>query len=100
MRDWTLVVCEGYPHKSKTIFTTDDPKAGKWHKVAAVAEYADPAFFLDDDGRLYLYLYFGSSLNGGISVVELDPRDNFKVVSGPTKLMEGFASARTSKGRV
>src|SRR6185369_14160247 len=31
--------------------------------------------------------YFGSGLNGGISVVELDPRDNFKVVSGPTKLM-------------
>ncbi|MEO8336955.1 MAG: family 43 glycosylhydrolase [bacterium] len=104
MRDWTLVVPEGYPpedyapavvtiggrmyytaHKSKTIFSTDDPKAGKWRKVADIGEYADPAFFLDDDARLYLY--FGSGLNGGISVVELDPRDNFKVLSGPTKLM-------------
>jgi xylan 1,4-beta-xylosidase len=104
MRDWTLVVPEGYPledyapavvtiggrlyytaHKAKGIFTTDDPKAGKWRKVADIGEYADPAFFLDDDGRLYLY--FGSGLNGGISVVELDPRDSFKVISGPTKLM-------------
>jgi len=104
MRDWKLVVPEGYPledyapavvtidgrlyytaHRSKGIFTTDDPKAGKWRKVADIGEYGDPSFFLDDDGRLYLY--HGLGLNGSISVVELDPHDNFKVISGPTKLM-------------
>ncbi|MDB4888818.1 MAG: coagulation factor 5/8 type domain protein [Gemmatimonadetes bacterium] len=104
MRDWKLVVPEGYPledyapavvtiggrmyytaHRSKGIFTTDDPKAGKWRKVADIAEYGDPSFFLDDDGRLYLY--HGLGLNGSISVVELDPRNNFNVVTGPTKLM-------------
>jgi len=70
MRDWKLVVPEGYPiedyapsvvtiggrmyytaHKSKAVFTTDDPKAGKWRKIADIGEYADPAFFLDDEAR-------------------------------------------------
>lgn len=103
MRDWTLVVPEGIPledyapavvtiggrmyytaHKSKAVYTTDDPKAGKWRKVADIGSYADPDFFLDDDGRLYLYN--GSALNGAISVVELDPRD-FHVIAGPDTLM-------------
>jgi hypothetical protein len=105
MRDWTLVVPEGYPledyapavvtiggrlyytaHKAKAIFTTDDPKAGKWRKVADIGSYSDPAFFLDDDGRLYLYN--GSSLNGSISAVELDPKNDFKVIGGPFKLFD------------
>jgi xylan 1,4-beta-xylosidase len=104
LRDWTLVVPTGYPledyapaavviggrmyytaHKSKAIFTTDDPRTGHWRKVADLAEYADPAFFLDDDGALYLT--FGSSLDGGISIVQLDPARNFAVVAGPVELM-------------
>lgn len=102
-RAWTLVEAHGYDpeayapavvviggrmyytaHKLKAVYTTDDPATGAWRKVADVGEYADPAFFLDDDGRLYLY--FGSSLNGGISAVELDPR-TFAVIAGPTLLM-------------
>ncbi|MBA3671208.1 MAG: family 43 glycosylhydrolase, partial [Gemmatimonadaceae bacterium] len=74
MRAWTHVVPTGYPledyapavvtiagrlfytaHKSRGIYTTDDPKTGRWRKVADIDAYADPAFFLDDDGRLYLY---------------------------------------------
>ncbi|HWE42066.1 MAG TPA: family 43 glycosylhydrolase [Gemmatimonadaceae bacterium] len=104
MRDWQLVVPDGLPleeyapailvldgrmyytaHKSMALYTTDDPVAGKWRKVADLASYADPAFFLDDDGRVYLY--HGSSLDGGISVVELDPRKGFRVVDGPHELM-------------
>jgi xylan 1,4-beta-xylosidase len=104
MRRWTLVVPTGYPledyapavvvldgrmyytaHKAKAIFTTDDPKAGVWRKVADIDAYSDPAFFLDDDGKLYLT--FGSSLNGGISIVQLDPKRNFAVVAGPVELM-------------
>ncbi len=103
MREWTLVIPTGLPiedyapavitldgrlyytaHKSQAVFTTDDPKRGAWRKVADLASYPDPAFFLDDDGRLYLY--FGSALNGSISVVELDPR-SFAVLAGPTVLM-------------
>jgi hypothetical protein len=104
MREWTLVVPDGYPlenyapsvviiggrmyytsHRTKAIYTTNDPKAGHWRKVADLAEYADPNLWLDDDGRLYLT--YGSSLNGGISEVELDPKQNFKVIGGPVELM-------------
>jgi len=104
MRAWTLVVPEGLPledyapavvsidgrlyytaHKSRALFTTDDPTAGRWRKVADLGEYADPALFLDDDGRLYLY--YGSGLNGSISAVELDPRHDFRVIGGPYTLL-------------
>jgi hypothetical protein len=104
LREWTLVVPDGYPlenyapsvvvidgrmyytsHRTKAIYTTDAPKAGHWRKVADLAEYADPNLWLDDDGRLYLT--YGSSLNGGISEVELDPKENFRVIGGPVELM-------------
>ena len=103
MRAWTLVIPTGLPiedyapavitlggrlyytaHKSQAMFTTDDPGRGQWRKVADLASYPDPAFFLDDDGRLYLY--FGAALNGSISVVELDP-GTFGVLGGPFVLM-------------
>jgi hypothetical protein len=105
MRTWTLVVPEGFDgeayapavmtiggrmyytaHKLKALYTTDDPKTGRWRKIADLAEYADPSFLVDDDGRVYLY--FGSGLNGGISVVELDPAHDFRLVAGPTQLMK------------
>jgi hypothetical protein len=108
LRDWTLVVPTGLPiedyapavveiegrlywtaHKSKAIYTTDDPRTGAWRKVADIDAYADPAFFLDD-GRLDLY--HGSSLGGGISVVELDWRHGFRVVAGPTLLTKADAA--------
>lgn len=103
--DWTLVVPDGLPldapapslltldgqvyytsHKLGAVYATDDVAAGHWHKAADIDVYADPDFFLDDDGRLYLY--YGSALNGGISVVEMDPRDGFKVIGGPFRLFE------------
>jgi xylan 1,4-beta-xylosidase len=103
LRDWTHVVPTGLPleayapavlaldgrlyytaHRTKELFTTDDPKRGAWRKVADIGEYADPAFLLDDDRRVYLY--YGSALNGGISAVELDPASGFRVVRGPVRL--------------
>ncbi|MDB4916277.1 MAG: coagulation factor 5/8 type domain protein [Gemmatimonadetes bacterium] len=104
MRAWKLVIPEGYPledyapavvtidrhmyytaHKQKAVYTTDDPRGGKWRKIADIDAYADPAFFLDDDKRLYLY--FGSALNGSISGVELDYHNGFKVIGEPRQLM-------------
>ncbi|HEY7236829.1 MAG TPA: family 43 glycosylhydrolase [Gemmatimonadaceae bacterium] len=104
MRAWTLVAPTGFDveayapsaividgrmyytaHKAQAIYTTDDPKAGRWRKVADLASYADPNLWLDDDGKLYLS--YGSSLNGGISQVQLNPHDNFRVVAGPVELM-------------
>ncbi|HEY0462365.1 MAG TPA: family 43 glycosylhydrolase [Pyrinomonadaceae bacterium] len=105
MREWTFVQPTGLPledyapsmlvldgkmyytaHRDKLLFETDDPKKGVWTKTADIGEYADPMLFLDDDRRVYMY--FGSSLDGGISVVELDPRQNFKEVSPRTQLMK------------
>jgi xylan 1,4-beta-xylosidase len=63
------------------IFGTDDPLKGVWSKTADLNGYPDPAIFVDDDGRVYLY--FGCSSNGGIQVVELDPQHEFKVIKGP-----------------
>ncbi|MEI9960318.1 MAG: family 43 glycosylhydrolase [Limisphaerales bacterium] len=63
------------------IYSTDDPLKGVWNKVADLKGYPDPALFVDDDGRVYLY--FGCSSNGGIQVVELDPQHEFQVVRGP-----------------
>lgn len=110
MRDWQLVVPEGLPledhapavvvldgrvyytaNDAKAVYTTDDPIAGKWRRVADLASYADPAFFLDDDGRLYLY--HGSSRDGGISVVELDPHGGFKVIGGPRDVVRAGHAA-------
>jgi xylan 1,4-beta-xylosidase len=105
MRAWTLVVPEGLPvedyapavltiggrmyytaHKMKAVYATDDPKAGRWRKVADIDSYADPALFQDDtDGRVYLY--YGSALNGSISAVELDPHNEWRVIGGPFTLM-------------
>ena len=104
LRDWTFVEPKGLPledyapsvlildgkmyytaHRDKLLFETDDPKKGVWTKTADIGEYTDPMLFLDDDRRLYMY--YGSSLDGGISVVELDPKQNFREISKPVKLM-------------
>lgn len=66
---------------TSAIFSTDDPLKGGWFKVADLKGYPDPAIFVDDDGRVYLY--FGCDSNGSIQVVELDPQHEFKVIKGP-----------------
>jgi hypothetical protein len=103
--EWHLVIPDGLPiedpaaaililddrmyytaHRSEALYVTDDPKSGKWRKVADLENYPDPAFLLDDDGRLYLY--YGAAFNGSVHVVELDPSDDFRVIDGPFKLMD------------
>lgn len=105
LRDWTFVEPQGLPledfapsvlifdgkmyytaHRDKLLFTTTDPKKGLWTKTADIGEYADPMLFLDDDKRLYMY--FGASLDGGITAVELDPKQGFKEISERVQLMK------------
>ena len=105
MRDWTFVEPQGLPledfapsvlildgkmyytaHRDKLLFETEDPKKGVWTKTADIGEYADPMLFLDDDKRLYMY--FGASLDGGITAVELNPRAGFKEISPRVLLMK------------
>jgi hypothetical protein len=56
------------------VFTTDDPAKGLWNKVATLSHWAsDPALFLDNDGRLYLYS--GCNENKPLFAVELDTQN-------------------------
>ena len=89
--DWTFIEPTGLPledyapavveidgalyftaFNSGAVFSTDDPQKGEWTKVADIPNYADPAFFLDDDGRLFMY--DGCSNNGPIWVQEMNPK--------------------------
>jgi hypothetical protein len=66
---------------TRALYSTDDPRKGEWHKVADLRGYADPDIYVDDDGRVFIY--YGCSNNGKIEVVELDPKQDFKVINGP-----------------
>ena len=71
---------------SRALYTTDDPFKGEWREVATLPSYADPALFLDDDGRVYLaygsHQTWGPTGGGNAShVVELDPARGWREVS-------------------
>lgn len=92
LRNWELIIpndvlsIEGYapaviamrdslfyvPSAASLTYKTGDPKSGIWEPGPSVNGYGDPAWFLDDDGRLYMY--FGLSNNAPIRVVEMDPK--------------------------
>ncbi|EOD35111.1 hypothetical protein EMIHUDRAFT_455409 [Emiliania huxleyi CCMP1516] len=99
---WSLIVPTGAPDRrlrrhmegrlfftashSRALYTTDDPFKGKWREVATLPSYADPALFLDDDGRVYLaygsHQTWGPTGGGNAShVVELDPARGWREVS-------------------
>jgi len=61
--------------RSKAIFTTDDPAGGKWTQVAEFGQYDDPALFVDDDEKVYMFS--GCSPKTPIWGVELDPAHGF-----------------------
>ena len=58
-------------HKYANVVTTSDPESGEWMMRASLkGQYSDPHFFLDDDGKLFLY--DGSSPTSNIHVRQLD----------------------------
>ncbi len=90
LRTWTLIVptgldIEGYapavvamrdtlfyvPSNSSQIYKTGDPKSGIWQQGPTMNIYGDPAFYLDDDGRLYMC--YGLSNSAPTGIVELNP---------------------------
>lgn len=75
------------------LYTTDDPKSGVWERVSDSANEGDPAFFQDDDGRVFLF--YGLSLNGPISGVELDPDNNYERIREP---FHAFSTDFESRG--
>lgn len=64
---------------SNTIYKAIDLKAGKWELTATLPfSVVDPALFLDDDSRLYLY--WGCSDREPIYGIELDYHNGFRPI--------------------
>jgi xylan 1,4-beta-xylosidase len=76
----------GSSTERSVIYKTDDPLHGEW-SVARELEIPvwDPAFFLDDDNRLYLY--WGCSDVNPIYGVEVDYNNNFAFLGEPLELI-------------
>lgn len=74
--------------EKSTIYGSADPLSGKWTVAREELETPvwDPAFFLDDDNRLYLY--WGCSNEKPIYGVELDYASNFSFVEEPKTLKQ------------
>lgn len=99
MIDWKFVKPEGLPIEAYApavmvlgdalyytacnigLYKTTDPKGGKWDGLGKPFDVGDPDLFADDDGRVYLY--YGLSYNGGISGMELDPKNQFRPIGAP-----------------
>ena len=70
-----------------TIYRSADPITGHWEVARDSLEVPvwDPAFFQDDDGRVYLY--WGCSNVNPIMGVEVDHRNGFRFMGGPKELI-------------
>ncbi|UOB17146.1 family 43 glycosylhydrolase [Abyssalbus ytuae] len=77
----------GDPSGIGAIIKTDDPKKGNWKTTFNVIPHTlhDPAIFVDDDGKVYIYE--GSSNKFPIKGMELDADKNFVPVGEPVDLL-------------
>lgn len=92
-RDRRLYVT-GDPSGTMSLLYTDDPRKGDWQAVPALLRnLQDPDFFIDDDGRAYMF--WGSSNRLPIRGEELDPNHRFLPKTPPVEL---FNSDETTHG--
>lgn len=70
-----------------TIYKSTNPLSGQWSVAVAELQQPvwDPAFFLDNDDRLYLY--WGCSDVNPIYGVEVDYHNNFAFIGEPVELI-------------
>ncbi|WP_201301065.1 family 43 glycosylhydrolase [Sunxiuqinia indica] len=70
-----------------TIYKSGDPLSGKWEITRDSLDIAvwDPAFFLDDDKRLYLF--WECSHRFPIKGIELDYKNNFDTIGHPVEFI-------------
>lgn len=70
-----------------TIYKSGDPLSGEWSVAVEELEIPvwDPAFFLDNDNRLYLY--WGCSDSNPLYGVEVDHNNNFSFMGKPKELV-------------
>jgi len=112
LHDWTLIVPTGLDDiesyapsvlvigdtvyytgsASGQIFKTADPKSGVWTEGPSIGSYGDPALFLDDDERLYMYHGLtNTTTTANIRMVELDPT-TFQEIGSEVDLVFSMAS--------
>jgi len=112
LHDWTLIVPTGLDDiesyapsvlvigdtvyytgsASGQIFKTADPKSGVWTEGSSIGSYGDPALFLDDDERLYMYHGLtNTTTTANIRMVELDPT-TFQEIGSEVDLVFSMAS--------
>ncbi len=73
----SVLFVTGDPSGIMSLLYTDNPKLGDWKAVPAILwNLQDPAFFIDDDDRSYIF--WGSSNKFPIRGYELDTRQWFK----------------------
>lgn len=77
----------GDPSGRNALIKTDNPKLGDWKTTYSVIPYNlhDPAIFVDDDKRVYVYE--GSSNVFPIKGMELDPDNNYVPIGQPKELI-------------
>jgi hypothetical protein len=79
----SVLYVTGNPSGAMSILYTDNPKKGDWKPVTSVLyDLQDPAFFIDDDGKSYMF--WGSSNKFPIRVKELNTRKHFMPVTNKT----------------
>jgi hypothetical protein len=88
IEDTLYFMASGRPAK---IYKTSDPSEDSWQAVDTRFDYPapgtqDPAFFRDEDGRVYLY--WGCSDKDPIYGVEVDPLDGFRAIGEAVALIE------------
>jgi len=68
------------------IYRSSNPEADEWKEIKVdLPGLGDPAFFQDNDGRVYLY--YGCSDNAPIKGFEVDPENGFKAISPEVDLI-------------
>ncbi len=74
-------------NEKSTIYKSADPLSGQWEVAVEALEIPvwDPAFFMDDDQKLYLY--WGCSNQRPLYGVEIDYRNGFAFVGGIKELV-------------
>lgn len=81
-----LVLANPYGYMS--LISATEPYVGNWQAQPSIIpiELHDPALFVDDDGRTYVYE--GSSNLYPIQGVELDPKNYYLPIGKPTPLIK------------
>ncbi len=72
----SVLYVTGDPSGAMSLLYTDNPQKGDWKAVPAILwDLQDPDFFIDDDGKAYIF--WGSSNTYPIRGYELDPSQRF-----------------------